>query len=155
MIYGPSPLRHFPAASAGSIGRDICVKIRWQGRGREGWESGGGVKSQVQFPSAQAMSPRDRQCHLDHSWELRWHTFRLDLEIRLRGMACVHSLLKTDMMVKCNELVRLSVTHGSGCVKTCIQNMYYYTGATEYLHFIARNDINECIQWALHVGTSN
>lgn len=56
------------------------------------------------------------------------------------------SLLMTDKMEKCDELVRLSVRHGLGCVKTKgkqFKHLYYYTGATEYLHFITRDQIND------------
>lgn len=78
----------------------------------------GGVKGHSQFPSARAATPEACQCQPDHSWGPRRHTLMPDLEIRLRGKACVHSLLMTDLTVKCDELVRLSVTHGLGCVKT-------------------------------------
>lgn len=65
------------------------------------------------IPSARAATPPGGQP--DHSWGLRQHTLSLISRSSMREMACVHSLLMTDVTVKCDELVRLSVMHGLGC----------------------------------------
>lgn len=131
--------------SAGSIGSDICVKIRWQGRGREGWRGWKGGKRLQPVPKCSDCDPQ-RPAHAslttaggwDYTHSLAWPWNKAERD----GM----SLLMTDKMEKCDELVRLSVRHGLGCVKAKgkqFKHLYYYTGATEYLHFIARHKIND------------
>ena len=117
--------------------------------------SGGGKRPQPD-PECSGFNPR-RPCQRlpDRSWGPRRHTLTLDLEITLRETACVHSLLMTDMTVKCDELVRSSVVHGLGCVKTegniFKTQKYHYTGATDHLCFIATDKIMSVTCW----GASN
>lgn len=84
------------------------------------------------------------------------NTHILHLEMRLGGTACVHSLLMTDMLVKCDKLVKLSVTYGLHCENrwTTFQN----TSSAVIVPSCYCNRQNkwiEPIQCALHAGTSN